>query len=70
MTVVKKQQPQPVKKKLAKGFEKAIIEMEFQLEAMGSQGVVNKSLEQVKNALTPREIITKILSLYSVSMRN
>jgi len=44
--------------------------MEFQLEAMGSQGVVNKSLEQVKNALTPREIITKILSLYSVSMRN
>lgn len=53
------------RKQLPKGFEKGIIELEFMLEKHGMQGT-----PQPQSLPPAREIITKLIALYSVGCFN
>jgi len=50
-------------KKLPKGFEKQIIELEYVLDRLGQASLTASQLVQ---AQSPTEIITKLVALYSV----
>ena len=50
-------------KKLPKGFEKQIIELEYVLDRLGQSSLTASQLVQ---AQSPTEIITKLVALYSV----
>jgi len=50
-------------KKLPKGFEKQIIELEYVLDRLGQ----SLTTSQLGQGQSPTEIITKLVALYSVS---